>query len=264
MIHSYWLKTLGLRGRYERFPVEPGHFAEFAGRIGRDGLVGANVTVPHKEAAFAACESLTEVARTLGAVNTLWRSDGRLCGDNTDVVGFLANMDESAPGWDKQAHTAIVLGAGGAARAVLSALLSRGLATIHLLNRTPSRAESLTAQFGARVHANPWSARRDLAPSADLVVNTTSLGMAGQPPLDFDEADLPAHAIVCDIVYVPLMTPLIERARARGLTVVGGLGMLLHQAAPAFERWFHIRPAVTAELRALVEADVLAAQKTRG
>ena len=173
-------------------------------------------------------------------------------------------MDERAPGWDDGARTAIVLGAGGAARAVLFGLLSRGLTAIHVLNRTRSRAESLAAQFGAHVEAAPWSAGADLAPTADLVVNTTSLGMAGQPPLDFDVARLPARAIVSDIVYVPLTTPLIERASGRGLAVVGGLGMLLHQAAPAFERWFGVRPEVTAELRALVEADVRAAQRAKG
>ncbi len=259
LIHGYWLERLGIAGLYQSFPVPPGEFAAFAAGIGRDGLLGANVTVPHKEAAFAACDELTATARALGAVNVLWREDGRLWGDNTDVPGFLANLDEQAPGWSDRLDEAVVIGAGGAARAIVHGLIERGVGRIVLVNRTLSRAAALAEPYGDRVAATPWDARDAALAGADLLVNTSTLGMAGQPALDLDVAALPAHAVVADIVYVPLRTPLVEAARARGLRASEGLGMLLHQAAPAFERWFGRRPEVTPELRALVEADVTAA-----
>jgi shikimate dehydrogenase len=257
-IHRYWLKELGLPGSYERFAVRPGEFRQFASRIGEDGLLGANVTAPHKEAAFRACDRRTPVAEALGAVNTLWRRDGRLWGDNTDVAGFLANMDQSAPDWLGRAGSAVVIGAGGAARAIIYALKSRGFESIAIVNRTQSRAEALAAHFGVLTHATPWSHLAARLREADLLVNTSVLGMAGQPPLAVDLNLLPDRAVVADIVYVPLRTPLIEAARARGLRAAEGLGMLLHQAAPGFARWFGARPTVTPALRALVEAEVLA------
>jgi shikimate dehydrogenase len=253
IIHNYWLKQHGLAGVYEALAVEPGTFPAFAASIGSDGLRGGNVTLPHKPAAFAACDVLTDVAKALGAVNTLWRENGRLNGDNTDVAGFLANLGESAPGWD-DGREALVLGAGGAARAVIYGLLKRGLARIVIANRTPENAAALAAQFGPAVRAAPADAAQ--IASADLIVNTTSLGMAGQPALTLDLAPAKSSAVVADIVYVPLETPLLADARQRGLRTVGGLGMLLHQAAPGFERWFGVRPKVDATLRALVEADV--------
>ncbi len=259
-IHRHWLNELGLSGSYERFPVRPGEFGPFALSIGRDELVGANVTAPHKEAAFALCDRRTQVAEALGAVNTLWRQDGLLWGDNTDVAGFLANMDESAPGWTGQAKLAVVIGAGGAARAIIYALKSRGFERIAVVNRTPGRAEALAAHFGGPTRAAPWSSLTAELRQADLLVNTSVLGMAGQPPLAVDLSPLPDRAVVADIVYVPLSTPLIEAARGRGLRAVEGLGMLLHQAAPGFARWFGAQPTVTPALRALVEAEVLAAQ----
>jgi shikimate dehydrogenase len=237
--------------------VPPGEFPEFAARIGRDGLAGANVTAPHKESAFVACDRRTPVAEALGAVNTLWREDGLLWGDNTDVAGFLASLDESAAGWDIRPMRAVVIGAGGAARAIVYALRARGFEAVIVINRTLARAEALAAQFGPGVVAAPWSALGDQARRADLVVNASVLGMAGQPALTLDPAALPDHAVVVDIVYVPLCTTLLEQSKARGLRAVPGLGMLLHQAAPGFERWFGQRPRVTPELRALVEADVL-------
>ena len=258
LIHNFWLKRLAINAVYERFPVPPGGFAGFAGRIGRDGLVGVNVTVPHKEAAFAACDRRTRVAEALGAVNVLWREDGFLWGDNSDVAGFLANLDESAPGWAERRRSAVVIGAGGGARAIVHALLLRACVRIVLINRTLSRAQTLAETFGRRVAAAPWGELPDALPGAEVLVNTTSLGMVGQPPLELDLEGLPADAVVADIVYAPLRTPLIESARARGLRTAEGLGMLLHQAAPAFERWFGRRPEVTGELRSLVEADVAA------
>ncbi len=263
LIHGYWLERLGIEAAYERFPVPPGHFAEFAARIGADRLVGANVTVPHKEAAFSACDRRTPVAEALGAVNVLWREDGRLCGDNTDVAGFLANLDEWAPGWMERRRSAVIVGAGGAARAVAYGLAARGFERVTLINRTQSRAQTLAEAFGGPLTVAPWDRLAECLPGADLLVNTTVLGMAGQPALGLDVEALSAEAVVADIVYVPLRTPLIEAARARGLRTVEGLGMLLHQAAPAFERWFGRRPEVTPELRALIEADVEAHEAAR-
>ncbi len=257
-IHRYWLKELGIPGSYEKFAVRPGEFPQFADKIGQDGLVGANVTAPHKEVAFSACNRRTPVAEALGAVNTLWRQDGRLWGDNTDVAGFLANLDEAAAGWAKQGKLAIVVGAGGAARAIIYALVSRGVERVAVVNRTQARAEALAAHFGGSTTAMFWADLAAELPEADLLVNASSLGMVGQPSLALDVGALPGRAVVADAVYVPLRTPLIEAARARGLRTVEGLGMLLHQAAPAFARWFGRRPEVTPALRALVEAEVVA------
>ena len=261
LIHGYWLRTLGIAGSYERFAVPPDGFAAFAQTIRDGALVGANVTVPHKESAFAACDRVTANAVGLGAVNTLWREDGKLCGDNTDVTGFLANLDERAPGWSSEVRSAVVIGAGGAARAIVAGLRSRGVESITLVNRTLDRASRLAEQFGGAVEAAAFEALTVRLANADLLVNASSLGMQGQPELAIDLTPLPPHAIVADIVYVPLRTQLIEAAAARGLRVVDGLGMLLHQAVPGFERWFGVRPVVTAQLRALIEADIPAARK---
>ncbi len=262
LIHGYWLKTLGIDGVYERVAVPPGEFPAFAASIGRDRLVGANVTLPHKEAAFAACDRLAADASGSGAVNTLWRENGALCGDNTDVAGFLANLDAGAPDWRREAETAVVLGAGGAARAIVYALQSRGVERIAIVNRSTPRAEALAARFGA-VAAAAWRELPRWLAEADLLVNATTLGMTGEGALDVDLAPMKKTAVIADIVYIPLATPLIESARRRDLRAVEGLGMLLHQAAPGFERWFGARPAVTLELRALVEADIIAAGKGR-
>ena len=243
--------------------MPPGAFAAFAAAIGKNGLVGANVTVPHKEDAFAACDKLTTTAAELGAVNTLWREGGALWGDNTDVAGFLANLDEEAPDWRKRADRAVVLGAGGAARAVISGLLARGVEHIAVVNRTPQRALRLAAHFGPRISVDAPANLPRLLERAGLLVNTTSLGMAGQPALDIDLSPLPDAAIVADLVYAPLQTPLLAAAQRRGLRIVEGLGMLLHQAAPGFERWFGVRPTVTPELRALIEADIVKASGRR-
>ncbi len=263
MIHGYWLRTLGIEGGYERVAVRPDEFPAFAASIGVGRLVGANVTVPHKEAAFAACDRLAADAEGSGAVNTLWREDGALCGDNTDVLGFLANLDAGAPDWRRATGTAVVLGAGGAARAIVHALLSRGLERVAIVNRTAARAEAFAARFGRRTIAASWRDLPQCLERADLLVNATTLGMAGQGALTIDLEPMKTTAVVTDIVYIPLATPLIEAGRRHGLRTVEGLGMLLHQAAPGFERWFGVRPMVTPELRALVEADILAAGKGR-
>jgi shikimate dehydrogenase len=260
LIHSYWLQNLAIEGSYEKIAVAPGEFADFAKRIG-DDLVGANVTVPHKEAAFAACDWLSENAAELGAVNTLWRENGKLCGDNTDVAGFLDNLEEQAPGWKQTTGSALVLGAGGAARAIVRGLIDRGVDRIVIVNRSADRAERLAGHFGKAIETAAWPVAPSLLAEADLVVNTSSLGMAGQPPLEIDLAPLGARAIVADIVYVPLETGLLSAAKLRGLRAVEGLGMLLHQAAPGFARWFGRRPQVTQQLRALIEEDILRSNK---
>jgi shikimate dehydrogenase len=263
LIHSYWLRKLGIDGSYGKTAVPPGQFAAFAEGIGRDGLVGANVTIPHKEAAFAACDWVSAHAADLGAVNTLWRANGKLCGDNTDVAGFLDNLDEQAPEWRGGTRCAIVLGAGGAARAIVRGLVSSHIDRIVIVNRTLDRADRLASQYGDSAQSAPWSALPELLAGADLLVNASSLGMVGQPGLEIDVAPLPARAVVADIVYIPLETPLLGAAKSRGLRTVEGLGMLLHQAAPGFERWFGVRPLVTPELRALIEDDILRSGKGR-
>ena len=258
MIHTFWLNALGIAGAYELAEVAPEDFRNFVSRLSERGFVGANVTVPHKEVAYALSRHKTPTALALRAVNTLWIERGELHADNTDVSGFLDNLDECAPQWKKQAAHAVVLGAGGAARAVVFGLLRRGVARVTLVNRTVSRAGSVADQLGGgHVTAAEWAALPDLLRGADLLVNTTPLGMHGQPPLDVKVESLPAHCVVADIVYVPLETDLLRQAKSCGLRTVDGLGMLLHQATHGFERWFGVQPKVTAELRALVVADIV-------
>lgn len=256
LIHGHWLQEHGLDGSYERVDVPPGEIAGFVGRIRAGEFAGGNVTLPHKEAVLPLLDEVSETARRMGAVNTIWREGDRLHGDNTDAFGFLAHLDACVPGWDERVGTALVLGAGGAARAVIHGLVERGVGRILLANRNPDRATELAAPFGARVEAQPWAEGGALVGDSDLIVNTTSLGLRGEPPLALDLAGLRPGAIVDDIVYVPLETPLLAEARARGGIPVDGLGMLLHQAVPGFERWFGIRPQVTAALRARIEADI--------
>jgi len=261
LIHGFWLDRLKIAGSYERAAVDVDAFPGFIRDLANKGYVGANVTLPHKQTAFELCDVATETARKLQAVNTLWLNAGKLCGDNTDVEGFLSALDEDAPGWDdrsgKDSCKAVVLGAGGAARAIVHALLLRGVERIVLVNRTKARAMEVAADAGAAISIADFSGLPDALAGADLLVNTTSLGMSGQPPLEIDLAPLPETAVVSDIVYVPLETGLLRGARTRGLRTVSGIGMLLHQAAPGFARWFGVRPCVSAELRGLVEADVL-------
>ena len=258
MIHGHWLAEHGLGGSYERVDVPPGEVAAFLDRIRSGEFAGGNVTVPNKEAVLPLLDHVSETARRMGAVNTIWMEDGRLHGDNTDAFGFLAHLDDRVPGWDGRVETALILGAGGAARAVVHGLAERGLGRIVLVNRSPARAQELAAEFGANVEARGWGEADGLVAVSDLIVNTTSLGMQGQPPLELDLAGLRPGTIVDDIVYVPLETALLAGARARGGLPVDGLGMLLHQAIPGFERWFGVRPQVTPALRARLEADILA------
>ena len=254
LIHHYWLRTLGIEGGYNIEAVPPEGFAEFVLHLSAHGFVGANVTIPHKERALA-LSMPDERARAVGAANTLWYEGSELRSTNTDIEGFINNLDACAPGWDA-IEEALVLGAGGASRAVVFGLLERGIKRVHLTNRTVGRARTLADQFGADVHPVAWGAIDDLLPRAGLLVNATSLGMHGQPALQLDVSLLPSLAVVVDLVYVPLETPLLAAARGRGLKTADGLGMLLHQAVGGFDLWFGRRPEVTPALRALVEADL--------
>ncbi len=257
LIHGFWLAQHGLAGAYEKVDVAPEALPGFLASLREEGYRGGNVTVPHKTAILPLVSEVDADARAIGAANTLWFDGDRLIAGNTDAAGFLGSLDAEAPGWDRGAGRAVVLGAGGAARAVVYALLARGFA-IDLVNRTPDKGEALARDFGAAIMAHGPGETGRLLGEADLLVNTTSLGMAGQPPLDIDLGRLERDALVCDIVYVPLETELLRGARQHGHRAVGGLGMLLHQAVPGFERWFGVRPSVTPELRALIETDIRA------
>ncbi len=260
LIHGHWLAEHGIEGAYERLDVAPEAFPAFLRTFRDGGFVGGNVTIPHKEAAFAGVDVLTSRAQKIGAVNTLFfDADGRLTGDNTDAPGFIAHLDQSlGADWvERSGGTALVLGAGGAARAIVVGLLARGVSRIHVANRTRARAEALVALDPDRVATLDWTDLPAALPGTGLLVNTTALGMAGHGALALDLTPLPATACVADIVYVPLETPLLAAARARGLAAVDGLGMLLHQAVPGFERWFGVRPAVTPALRDRIVADLV-------
>jgi shikimate dehydrogenase len=265
-IHGHWLRQYAIAGSYDAIDLAPEKAAEFFATLREAGLVGGNVTIPHKEAAHAAAARLDGAAEIIGAVNTLWFDEGLLHGGNTDALGFAANLDDRAPGWDEGA-IAVVLGAGGASRAVIHALKQRGFADIRIVNRTAARAQELAHRFGTGVSAHPLAATSELLGEADLLVNTTPLGMSGKEQageLPTDPQALPRHAIVTDIVYVPLETPLLAAARRCGLKTVDGLGMLLHQAAPGFERWFGRRPEVTRELREMIVADMAGTMAVTG
>jgi len=254
LIHHYWLRTLGIEGGYVIEAVPPDDLRDFVLRLSLRGFAGANVTIPHKENVLA-LSTPDDRARAIGAANTLWFADGELRSTNTDVEGFINNLDACAPAWD-QAGEALVLGAGGAARAVVFGLIERGIKRVHLANRTLSRAQALAEKFGAAVQPTEWARLGELLSRAKLLVNTTSLGMHGQGPLEIDVGQLPKDAVVADLVYVPLETDRLKAAKARGLRTGDGLGMLLHQAVRGFELWFGRRPEVTPELRSIVEADL--------
>ncbi|MBI11270.1 MAG: shikimate dehydrogenase [Rhodospirillaceae bacterium] len=249
-LHGYWLEQYAIDGAYVPLAVAPDRFDEALKGLQAAGFRGVNVTVPHKEAAFRACDTIDPDAERIGAVNTIMFSDnGLVQGSNTDAFGFIENIRQviAWPG-----GVAVVLGAGGAARAVCVALIDAGATEIRLINRTRSRAERLSMEFGEVIRVEDWENRSDAQSSASLLVNTTSLGMTGQPPLDLDLDALPISAIVNDIVYTPLETPLLKLARKRGNIPVDGLGMLLHQARPGFEAWFGTAPQVTEALRDFV------------
>lgn len=251
VLHGFWLKAYDVEGSYVRLPVPPENLGRALGELHEKGFSGVNLTVPHKEAALAHLDGITTEARQIGAVNTVFiTAEGKLLGTNTDAYGFLANLTSTAPKWRPDNGPAVVLGAGGAARAVCHALLNEGVAEIRVVNRTLARAESLAVSLSPRrIVPMPWDAIGDALHNAALLVNTTILGMKDQAPLVVDLAKLPPSAVVNDIVYTPLETPLLAAARLRGNPVVDGLGMLLYQAQPSFAGWFGVRPEVTPALR---------------
>jgi shikimate dehydrogenase len=254
LIHNYWLKAYHVAGEYRREAVPPDRFGDFLQSLAGRGYVGANLIFPHKEAALAWSRP-DDRARAIGAANTLWL-DGVLRATNTDVEGFLDNLDACAPGWDANSGTAVVLGAGGAARAVVYGLLERGMPRVVVINRTPARAQALQQWFGSRVRIAGWDERDHWLSEAKLLVNATKLGMPGQPDLVLDIGRLPADAAVADLVYVPLITPLLRAAAARELRTADGLGMLLRQAVPQFQLWFGKKPEIANELRGLLEENL--------
>jgi len=256
LIHKYWLSVYGIAGDYVREDVLPANIEAFLDSLVNSRYIGGNVTIPHKEIAFRKVAKADAVAKALGAVNTLWIEDKKLCGANTDVYGFLTHLDHSQPNWIKDTNSAIIIGAGGVARAAVHGLIERNVQNIVIVNRTLARAEDLAAHFQKRATPEVFADLPTLLANADLLVNATSLGMKRQPPLEIDLTNLKNGAIVYDLVYVPLETRLLKAARAAGFAAVDGLGMLLHQAAPAFERWFGVRPQVTSELRKLIIEDL--------
>jgi len=255
LIHNYWIAQHKLNAEYRREAVPPEEFADFIKSMRKRGYVGGNVTVPHKETALKLTEPDAR-AKAVGAANCLWYDGDTLRSTNTDVEGFLANLDQMTPGWDRGLTSAVVLGAGGGARAAIYGLLAREVNHVHVVNRTRERAVALQKKFGDRVHPAGWNETTGLLGGAGLLVNTTTLGMVGQPPLEIN-LRCPVSLVVADLVYAPLETALLANARAKGLRTADGLGMLLHQAVRGLERWFGIKPEVTPELRALVEADLL-------
>ena len=252
-LHRHWLRRHALPGHYVPLEVTPADLPSVLDAMPRMGFVGANVTIPHKERALELCDLVTDRAALIGAVNTLiFREDGRRHGDNTDGYGFLASLRQAVPDWQPGAGPAAIFGAGGAARAVIVALLDAGVPELRLANRTRPRAEALHREFGARLTVMDWSRPSEMLAGARTVVNTTSLGMEGQPPFPLSLSALEPEALVTDLVYTPLDTPLLQAARNRGCRTVDGLGMLLHQAVPGFERWFGRRPEVDDETRRAV------------
>jgi shikimate dehydrogenase len=259
MLHGHWLAEHGIAGAYVPLPVAPGRLADALRGLVALGFAGANVTVPHKEEAVLLVDRVDPVGRRMGAINLIVvEPDGTLSGYNKDGYGFIESLREARPDWRGDAGPAVVLGAGGGARSVVVSLLDEGAPSVRLLNRTRGRAEQLRAEFGGPIEVIDWERRGEALAGAALLVNTTTQGMTGQPALDIALDALPTSALVCDIVYNPLVPPLLAAARARGNPIVGGLGMLLHQARPAFEAWFGVLPEVTPALRAKIEATIVA------
>jgi len=256
LIHGYWLRKYGIEGSYTKEPVKPNDLAEYLSSLKQRGFEGCNVTVPYKEAAYAVARIQMPSAVAVGAANTLWFEENVLACDNTDIYGFMANLDQSAAEWRKTSGPIVVLGAGGSARAVVYGFLQTGRDDIRVFNRTIDRAEDISRHFGARVSAWAWDVRNDHVSQASVIVNTTTLGMngVGDPGIDFSRAR--KGTVVADLVYVPLETRLLSSARSYGLIGVDGLGMLLHQAVPGFEKWFGVRPDVTPNLYQLVAENI--------
>jgi len=256
IIHNHWLKHFGINGYYEAQEIKPEDFSAFVAELkAGTSYRGGNVTIPHKEAAYSLADKPDELAEELGAANTLWLQDGLIHATNTDGYGFSANLDDRHPGWH-HVDTAVVLGAGGASRSIIQSLRNRGIKNIHVVNRTVDRARQLADHFGPNIHAQPIGALAEVLKGAGLFVNTTSLGMDGSEALALDFSPLAKSALITDIVYVPLKTSFLLQAEEQGFSTVDGLGMLLHQAVPGFEKWFGHRPVVDQTLRQLVIDDM--------
>ncbi len=256
LIHNYWLKEYGIAGSYEKIAVEPKKLELFVRAMPDMGFVGANLTIPHKEAIFKMADIVDDVARTVEAANTIWWEDGQLCVTNTDVTGFITHLNRSAPDWKKNKGCVAVLGAGGAARGVVYGLLKAGVEEIRIFNRTKERAIELSHRFDVRVKVEDWDNRNQRLNECSMLINTTALGMVGNPPLEIDLSKMLENSVICDIVYAPLETPLLKSAKQLGHLSVDGLGMLLHQAAPGFAKWFGRRPGITETLRQLIISDL--------
>ena len=256
IIHGYWLRNLGIEGSYTREPVKPEELAGFLGSMEELGFSGCNVTVPHKEAALALAQERDAAAIAIGAANTLWLDGGRLFASNSDAYGYMTYLDLKAPTWAKRDAPVLILGAGGAARAIVHGFLEAGVSRVRVCNRSTARSEDLVRHFGSRVEACAWDTRSEMARDAGVIVNTTTLGMKGQGDPGVDFASVHPDTVVSDIVYVPLETSFLAAARRHSLVTVDGLGMLLHQAVPGFEKWFGVRPTVTDDLYDLVRSDI--------
>jgi shikimate dehydrogenase len=256
LIHNHWIAQHHLDAVYERVPVSPENLESFLRSLADNGYTGCNVTLPHKEQAFRIADHIDQTATRIGSINTVWLQDGKLHATSTDGVGFCTNVEQTVPGFSFRDTRVTMIGAGGSSRPIINEMLNRGAAEITLANRTLSRAQDVQKIFGAKVRAIALENVDTALPRTDLLINTTSIGLGSDTEFPADINLLPVHAIVADIVYVPLETSLLERAKARGLRTVGGLGMLLHQAVPGFEKWFGVRPQVTPELFALVAADI--------
>jgi shikimate dehydrogenase len=261
LIHNYWLKKYGFDAVYEKKAVEPGHVAQFITNLASSEFIGCNVTIPHKETAFQAVAKADKIAKRLGAVNTVYLRDGVICGTNTDGEGFIASLRHAYPAFEVRNKTAVIIGAGGAAKAIIGALLDEGVEKIGIINRTRERIHDLQVQFGPGIYEISKSISNDALESCALLVNTTSQGMEGQSSLELEIQNLNAKALVADIVYTPLETAFLGNAKQRGNPVLSGLGMLLHQAVRGFELWFGVKPDVTAELYELIAADIQKAHK---
>ena len=256
VIHGYWLKHYGIDGTYTKRAVSPGEIEAFLNGLAAEGLAGCNVTIPHKEAAFRLAANRDASAIAVGAANTLWLEDGCLCAANTDTYGYMTYLGREAEDWGRRDAPVSILGAGGASRAIVYGFLEAGVPEVRIFNRSVERAEALAQTFGPRVKVLPWDQRSRASTEAAVLVNTTSVGLKGAGSLDMDFTDFHPDCIVSDIVYVPLETAFIREARRHGLRTVDGLGMLLHQAVPGFEKWFGLRPEVTDELYDLIAADI--------
>jgi shikimate dehydrogenase len=261
LIHTYWLKRYGIDAVYEKKAVEPESVAQFITNLASSEFIGCNVTIPHKETAFRAVAKTDGIAKRLGAVNTVYLKDGAICGTNTDGEGFIASLRHAHPAFNLKNKTAVIVGAGGAAKAIIGALLDEGTETIGIINRTRERIHDLQVHFGSGIYEISEAISNDALQSCGLLVNTTSQGMEGQPSLELEIQSLNPNALVADIVYAPLETAFLSKARRQGNPVLGGLGMLLHQAVRGFELWFGVKPEVTAGLYELIAADVQKAHK---